>query len=152
VVLGAVALLVVLSVGGGLLWLLLLTELPKNLEIDLGGGVKLEMVRIDPGEFWMRSRDEQIEAIARHYKDFDRKSLDPLWPRHKVTITKPFYLGKNEVTQEQYEQVMGKARNHGCFSVTGPKNQRVMGMDTRRFPMESVSWEDADAFCAELMR
>ena len=56
-------------------------------------------------------------------------------PTHKVTLTKPFELGQHEVTQEQYEQVMGT--NPSQFK--GPQN-----------PVEQVSWNDAVEFCRKL--
>ena len=54
---------------------------------------------------------------------------------HQVILTKGFYLGKYEVTQEQYEKVMGK--NPSQF--IGDK-----------LPVEQVSWNDAVEFCDEL--
>jgi sulfatase modifying factor 1 len=54
---------------------------------------------------------------------------------HQVILTKGFYLGKFEVTQEQYEKVMGK--NPSQFK--GDK-----------LPVEQVSWNDAVEFCDEL--
>jgi len=54
---------------------------------------------------------------------------------HKVTLTKPFELGVYEVTQEQYQKVMGS--NPSGFK--GPQN-----------PVEQVSWNDAVAFCRKL--
>ncbi len=54
---------------------------------------------------------------------------------HQVILTKGFYLGKFEVTQEQYEKVMGK--NPSQFK--GDK-----------LPVEKVSWNDAVEFCDEL--
>jgi hypothetical protein len=56
-------------------------------------------------------------------------------PRHEVSIGKPFYLGKHEVTQEQYEQIMGENRS----LIKGPKN-----------PVEMVSWHKAQEFCRKL--
>jgi formylglycine-generating enzyme required for sulfatase activity/tRNA A-37 threonylcarbamoyl transferase component Bud32 len=61
--------------------------------------------------------------------------------QHEVEITKPFYLGVFTVTQQQYEAVMK----------TNPSRfQKVQGQDTRRFPVENVSWNDAQAFCRRL--
>jgi formylglycine-generating enzyme required for sulfatase activity len=56
-------------------------------------------------------------------------------PQHKVRITKPFYMGAFEVTQQQYETAMG--RNPACFK--GAAN-----------PVEEVSWKDATEFCSRL--
>jgi formylglycine-generating enzyme required for sulfatase activity len=66
-----------------------------------------------------------------------------------VEISKPFYLGVHEVTQEQYKRVMGN--NPSWFSADGGGMDKVKGMDTRRFPVESVSWEDAAQFCKALL-
>ncbi len=67
---------------------------------------------------------------------------------HKVRITKPFYLGVTEVTQEQYEKVMGE--NPSWFSKTGIGANGGEGFDTSNFPVENVSWEDAVEFCKKL--
>jgi formylglycine-generating enzyme required for sulfatase activity len=56
-------------------------------------------------------------------------------PQHKVAITKPFYLGKYEVTQEQWEAVMGSNLSY----VIGPKN-----------PVDSVNWDDCQEFLVKL--
>ena len=54
---------------------------------------------------------------------------------HDVTLTQPFYMGVHEVTQTQYEQVMGS--NPSKFK--GRSN-----------PVEKVSWDDAVSFCQKL--
>ncbi len=56
---------------------------------------------------------------------------------HPVILTKGFYLGKHEVTQEQYEKVMGS--NPSQFK--GDK-----------LPVEMVNWNDAVAFCEALTK
>ena len=56
---------------------------------------------------------------------------------HPVILSKGFYLGKLEVTQEQYERVMGN--NPSTFKGAN-------------LPVEMVSWDDAVAFCKELTR
>jgi formylglycine-generating enzyme required for sulfatase activity len=69
---------------------------PKELKLDLGNGVTMEMVYIKPGKFVMGGE------ITKGGK----------WtcvevPKHEVTITKGFYLGKYEVTQAQFEAMTG---------------------------------------------
>jgi formylglycine-generating enzyme required for sulfatase activity len=56
-------------------------------------------------------------------------------PAHAVTLTQPFYMGKYDVTQEQYQQVVG----------TNPSNFK--GKDN---PVEQVSWDEAQTFCKKL--
>ena len=97
----------------------------KEIAIDLGGGVKLEMVLIAAGEFLMGSPASDRNAGG------DEK------PEHRVRITKPFYLGKYLVTQEQWKAVMGS--NPSSFK--GPKN-----------PVERVSWDDCQQFLDKLNR
>jgi formylglycine-generating enzyme required for sulfatase activity len=69
---------------------------------------------------------------------------------HDVEITRPFYLGKYEVTQKQYQEVMG--HNPSSFAPGGSGTERVAGLATEDFPVESVSWHEAVAFCAALGR
>lgn len=56
-------------------------------------------------------------------------------PAHQVTITRPFEIGIHEVTQKQYETVMGTSSSQ----YKGPDN-----------PVDSVSWNDAVEFCRKL--
>jgi formylglycine-generating enzyme required for sulfatase activity len=122
-------------------------DLPKTLELDLGGGVKLELVLIREGTFTMGSPKQEEDQF------FKLGTTDRLTDEdeHPVEITKPFYLGKFEVTQEQYTQVTGKG-NPSWFSATGRRKEKVTGLDTSRFPVEAVSWDDAVAFCSDLQR
>jgi formylglycine-generating enzyme required for sulfatase activity len=121
-------------------------KLAKELVVDLGGGVKMEFVRIPHGKFHMGSpKDEKDHDAGKQYeawRDWDAEA------RHEVEITHDFYLGKYTVTQEQYPKVMGT--NPSSFSATGDLSWKVKGFDTRRFPVENVSWEDATKFCERL--
>lgn len=101
------------------------------LTLDLGSGVKLELVRIKRGKFLMG------EPNSESYPDEK--------PQHEVTISKDFYLGKYLVTQEQYELVMGA--NPSWFSAKGGGKDKVGELDTSRFPVEDVWHEDARKFC-----
>jgi formylglycine-generating enzyme required for sulfatase activity len=108
----------------------------EDVAVDLGDGVKLEMVLIPAGEFLMGSPDLDKGVSAEEI------------PQHRVRITKPFYLGKYEVTQEQWQAVMGN--NPSSFSDKGDGQAQVASMDTKRFPVENVSWDDAMEFCKRL--
>jgi formylglycine-generating enzyme required for sulfatase activity len=69
-------------------------------------------------------------------------------PRHRVRITRAFYLGTCPVTQWQYRAVMRHNPSH--FRHAGEGSALVQGLDTRPFPVERVSWFDAMAFCHAL--
>jgi eukaryotic-like serine/threonine-protein kinase len=56
-----------------------------------------------------------------------------------------YCLGKYEVTQGEWQQVMADSPSN-----FGPKNPTVAGMDTSNFPVEQVSWFDSVEFCNKL--
>ena len=95
---------------------------PKVEIINLDKGVKLEMVLIPAGKFMMGSPESE-----------KGRSKDET--QHEVTLTKPFYMGKHEVTQEQWESVMGK---NPSFT-KGAK-----------LPVTDISWEDCQEFIKKL--
>lgn len=64
---------------------------------------------------------------------------------HPARITQPFFLGKFEVIQAEYEKVV-KARPSWFHDAA----DKTRGMDTSRFPVERVTWFDAIAFCNAL--
>jgi len=69
-------------------------------------------------------------------------------PQHEVRIARPFYLGVTEVSQAQYEAVMGNTPSF--FSATGKGMDNVAGQSTGQHPVETVSWLDAVKFCNKL--
>lgn len=87
--------------------------------VDLGNGVKLELIWCPPGTFWMGSEENEDG------RGFAEKL------RHRVTLTKGVWLGKYEVTQKQWKAVMGS--NPG----------KLVDDD---FPVQQVSWEDCQEF------
>jgi eukaryotic-like serine/threonine-protein kinase len=69
----------------------------------------------------------------------------------KVVIEQDFYLGKFEVTQEEWEAVTGQNPSH--FSRNGGGKDAVKDIpdaDLKRFPVESVSWDDCQLFIKKL--
>jgi formylglycine-generating enzyme required for sulfatase activity len=111
---------------------------PVLVDLPLGNGISLRMKRIPAGSFMMGSPAEGLEAdIVRRIKEFWQQNS---WgeydeTQHQVTITKPFYMGVHEVTQAQWQAVMGN--NPSYFK--GDDN-----------PVEMVSWDDAVEFCRKL--
>ena len=61
-------------------------------------------------------------------------------PVHEVTITKPFYMGKHEVTQAEYEKY--------C-DYTGTDSPNSSRGDGDNYPAYYVSWYDALVYCNE---
>ncbi len=98
----------------------LVSSRPPVLILDLPHNIKLEMIKIPAGSFFMGSADNNSRA-SKYEK-----------PRHQVTLQE-YYLGKYPVTQEQYQAVMGYNPSH--FK-DNPKN-----------PVESINWNDTKTFC-----
>jgi serine/threonine-protein kinase len=118
--------------------------------VEIGSSIGMKLVFIPPGEFTMGSPKEVVDEEWNAHRD-DPWYTDRLpgeSPQHHVRITKPFFLGRYEVTQEQYLRVMGK--NPSEFAATGNRRSQVAGQDTRRFPVENVSWDEATEFCRKL--
>jgi formylglycine-generating enzyme required for sulfatase activity len=95
----------------------------RELTLDCGNGVSMKLALIPAGRFQMGSPSGE----SGRYNDEG--------PQHLVTISRPFYMGIYEVTQEQYRAVIGSSPSH--FS--GSQN-----------PVEQVSWNDATEFCRKL--
>jgi formylglycine-generating enzyme required for sulfatase activity len=118
--------------------------------VEITNSIGMKLVLIPPGEFMMGSPKELIEEeLKRPDNDqWYKERLPGEGPQHRVRITKPFYLGTYLVTQGEYQRVMGV--NPSEFSATGKSKDKVAGQDTKRFPVEHVSWDDAVEFCRRL--
>jgi formylglycine-generating enzyme required for sulfatase activity len=81
-------------------------------------------VAVEPGSFEMGSPDDEF------YRGRDELL-------HEVTLTQAFWLQTTEVTQRQWQAVMG----------TNPSQFKAFGPD---HPVENVSWEDAVAYLNRL--
>ena len=63
----------------------------------------------------------------------------------QVTLTHGFWLGKFEVTQEEFQRLTGTHR--ATFTSSGSGKAAVVGLDTSRFPIEGVTWDEAIEIC-----
>jgi formylglycine-generating enzyme required for sulfatase activity len=120
--------------------------------VERENSIGMKFVLIPPGEFLMGSTDMEIEESVSIVDSQDRSEfVKSEGPRHKVVLTQPFYLGVAEVTQRQFQSVMG--RNPSWFSTSGPdapRAEKMKGLDTRDFPVEAVRWIEAVEFCEKL--
>lgn len=112
-----------------------------QVSVELTNSIGMKLVLIPPGEFLMGTTTEEIAQLTEEGKR--AKSLG--WyltclrheaPRHRVRITRPYRLGATEVTQEQYQRVMGSNPSH------------FQGDPER--PVEAVAGDNAMEFCRRL--
>ena len=100
-------------------WKARLMPFGKNITVQTAG---IEMIWVNPGSFLMGSPGSEA----------DRGDDET---RHRVELTEGYWLGKYEVTQSQWQSVMGSSPSK--FS-------------GGRKPVEQVSWEDCVSFCQRL--
>ena len=100
----------------------------SEITVMLPGGATMEMVWIPSGTFMMGAPESDT-----------LRSVDEI-PQHEVTITRGFYFGKYELTQEQWESVMG----------TRPWEGRDWVQDHPENPAVMISWDDVQAFIVTL--
>lgn len=131
---------------------------PSQVRSD--NGLKLNLRWCPPGEFMMGS-------------PADEPGRDPYEIQHKVKLTKGFWLGETEVTQEQWTAVTGKTLRdqaklmladerlypHGGKQMTLREAAKaedandvssVSAANAPNIPIYYVSWDDAMRFCATL--
>ncbi len=101
----------------------------------------IELAYIPQGEFMMGSTDAEIDEALYECKKYNaeckREYFTPESPKHRVTIREGFWMGRYEVTQSQWQSVMGD--NPSKFSDCGGN-----------CPVEQVSWDDIQVFLKRL--
>jgi formylglycine-generating enzyme required for sulfatase activity len=110
---------------------------PVEIADVIGSGVTMEFVLVPPGKFVMGSPPGEAGRA-------------PNEGQRTVEIVEPFYLGKDEVTQQQWQTVMND--NPSYFRPGGEGAFAITGQATSRFPVENVSWTDAEQFTKTLTR
>ncbi|MBI4750845.1 MAG: formylglycine-generating enzyme family protein [Acidobacteria bacterium] len=112
---------------------------PLPLKPTFKNSLGMEFVLIPAGSFLMGSTDAEVEAALADAKRYDQNAKREWFtreqPQHRVTFDQPFYLGKFQVTQAQWQTVMGN-------------NPSSFKGDT--LPVERVSWNDCQEFLKKL--
>lgn len=128
--------------------------------VEIVNSLGMKFRTIPAGEFIMGATPEEIaERTAQLVKRGDGENGDAIrreeievveseGPQHRVTITKEFRLGVYEVTQQEFQSVMGF--NPSAHSATGTRKDWLKGLETGRHPVDLVSWNDAVEFCRQL--
>ena len=100
-------------------------DLPK-----ITNSIGMKLVLIPKGKFTMGSPASEEDRYENETE-------------HEVTISKDYYLGVTEVTQGQYEKVIG-------VNPSFWQKRVIRKSDSSMYPVEQVTWEDAVEFCKEL--
>lgn len=151
--------LVLLLLGAHPAW----AETPRTITNSIG----MKLVLVPAGEFTMGAEEDRGETI-KYFPYVDPKELKGELPRHKVRITKPFYLGQYEVTLGQFMKFHRDAKykteierfdagfgenEEGRFTFSTDFRPWTPGWKIEmNHPVVYVSWNDADAFCKWLSK
>lgn len=100
--------------------------------VNLGENVLLEMVLIPAGNFIMGSKKKPVDPFSNIKVE---QPPDNQMPQHEVTLTKTYYMGKYEVTQEQWFEIMGE----------NPSEKKG-----RKLPVTNMSWINCQEFIKKL--
>jgi formylglycine-generating enzyme required for sulfatase activity len=119
-------------------------------EVEVAKGVKMKFCWIPAGKAQLGSPKSEQDYVTKtfhagkppDYLDGENESA-----RGEFT-TKGFWLGKYAVTQEQWEAAMGN--NPSYFSKQGDGKRKVQRIDTSRFPVEQLCWNDCQDFLKKL--
>ncbi|MBI1348673.1 SUMF1/EgtB/PvdO family nonheme iron enzyme [bacterium] len=117
-------------------------------EYTNSNGMKFRL--IPPGEFLMGSTETEIEDILAQTVDDEnvRAHLRSESPQHRVVVTKPYYFGVYEATENQYRQAMGKVpAGHAQVDWDDP---RYRDRNQDGFALTHVTWQEAAEFCGKL--
>jgi formylglycine-generating enzyme required for sulfatase activity len=112
-------------------------------------GVRLEMMEIPSGTFWMGSSEAEADQVKRAGlltgKDFSLVATlaQAEMPRHQVTVPL-FYMGRFEVTQAQWRAVASLP------SVRRDLNPAPSNFKGDDLPVENVTWDEVTEFCLRL--
>jgi formylglycine-generating enzyme len=131
--------------------------------------IEMKLALVPAGEFMMGAEESRADTLA-YFPYCSTKWLDGEWPRHKVRITKPFYMGQYPVTIGEFLvfyhfahyqlEIERDGKASQGFDSSGKKMIQSakyrpwapgwdVGMD---HPAVYVSWNDAVAFCEWLSK
>jgi len=142
-------------------------ELSRSLgsPVEITNSIGMKLALIPPGEFLMGSSKEEVDGVLKAFPEVEGQWFDNESPKHRVRITKPFYLGVYEITVGQFRrfveesgykaeaerdgeggwgwnEVLGRLERDPKYSWRDPGFAQ---MDDH--PVVNVHWKDAVRFC-----
>ncbi|OYW19335.1 MAG: hypothetical protein B7Z55_09045 [Planctomycetales bacterium 12-60-4] len=99
-------------------------DIPVDAPEKISNSLGMSFVLLPSGEFEMGLGDQGYPPPP------------PAAPTHHIELTRPFYLGQHEVTQSQFESVMGRNPSHH-------RSPLERAASTADYPVEQVTWDDA---------
>ncbi|NUQ62837.1 MAG: SUMF1/EgtB/PvdO family nonheme iron enzyme [Pirellulales bacterium] len=144
-----------------------------GVEVESENSIGVKFVLIPPGEFDMGSTDAEVANLLEEEKSknlggwYYIHHLPSEAPKHRVRITKPFWLGRHEVTRGQFRRFVddsgyqteaerdGKG-GYGLVNGQPKQDPRFVWNSDLGFeqaddhPVVNVHWNDVTAFCAWL--
>jgi formylglycine-generating enzyme required for sulfatase activity len=143
----------IIGIGGIVLWVdsknpdkNAKTKINNNLDATTVGtviknSIGMELMYIPPGDFIMGSGEDEIKKalieVNKYQNDAERNRFANETPLRKISIKDGFWMGKYEVTQAQWQALMGD----------NPSNFKDCGANC---PVEQVSWDKAQVFVEKL--
>jgi formylglycine-generating enzyme required for sulfatase activity len=137
--------------------------------VEFTNSIGMKFMLIPPHQYRRGTSEVDIERVLKEQPDVPRAAFDDEVPQHAVSITKPLYVGKYEVTVGEFRAFATAAdyktdpeRGSESFGYdkdfqevkTGPNyfwNNPGFPV-TERHPASNVTWNDSDAFVAWLSR
>ena len=104
----------------------------EELHIPLGEDLSIDLVLVPPGKFLMGTKEKPFDPFTNNKPE---QSLTNEQPQHEVIISKPFYLGKYEITQEQWYKIM---------------NTNPSVVKGRTLPVTNISFKECKEFIKKL--
>ena len=105
--------------------------------IEDAWGINMKMIWVEGGEFMMGCTSEQGDDCWSNEKNVCHVKMDG------------FYIGMLEVTQSQWENVMGTSIFQQLSKAVDANDKFTRGVGAD-YPMYFISWEDATEFCSRL--